>query len=122
MEQQEISKYEQALAVGRNADITINQYRFKGLGVHDSECKVEVWLSHSRAVVLFTDKGIGTSVTNASEQLVTGIYNQYLQRYSKDTCLFMETYDRREAVDIIIPNWVGNKVEGVDWVHLGKVK
>ena len=34
----------------------------------------------------------------------------------------METYDRKEGVDFIIPVWIGNKVETVSWVHYGKAK
>jgi hypothetical protein len=75
---------------------------------------------------LFTDIGKGTSVTNASEQLVTEIYNQYLiSHYRKEQCLFAETYDRKEktdteAIDIIVPEWENNKCIRVGWKHLGK--
>jgi hypothetical protein len=34
----------------------------------------------------------------------------------------METYDRKEGIDFIIPTWSGNKVESVSWVHYGNAQ
>jgi hypothetical protein len=115
-----ISDFKDALTVERKPDLLFI-HQFKGFGINKSECKVEIWKLQDKALVLFTDTGKGTSVTNASEQLVTEIYNQYLIKdYKPNQCLFSETYDRIQ-IDIVLPNWQGNKCHRVGWKHLGKI-
>jgi hypothetical protein len=123
MDNQEVLRYEQIISsVERAADITLKPYRYKGLGVHNSECTIEIWRGKNKAVVLFTDNNKGTSVTNAADQLITEIYNKHLIYLHKENCIFMETYDRKEGIDFIIPTWSGNKVESVSWVHYGNAQ
>ena len=116
-----IKQFGYALTKERQADIILNPYKYIGLHTFKSECKVEIWKQGKQAVVLFTDLGIGTSVTNASEKLVTEIYNLYLSDCNPNECLFAETYDKTEAIDVIVPTWKGFQVIGVDWFHLGKI-
>lgn len=113
------------LALQREADLIFN-HEYLGFGIHKSECQVEIWMSiptslGSSCLVLFTDLGKGTSVTNASEQLVSEIYNKYLiSNYKKERCVFSETYDRKQ-IDVIIPDWNNNVCERVTWKHLGMI-
>lgn len=96
-------------------------HHFKGLGTHPSVVNVKMWTFGHLVFVLFTDIGNGTSVTNASEQLVEEIYFLYLTRFKKEHCLFAETYEgKNEAVDFVLPEWVHNRVISVDWLHFGK--
>lgn len=113
------------LALQREADLIFN-HEYLGFGNCKSECKVEIWLSiptslGSCCLVLFTDLGKGTSVTNFSEGLVTQIYNKHLiSNYKKERCVFAETYDRKQ-IDVIIPDWNNNVCERVTWKHLGMI-
>jgi hypothetical protein len=126
MNNAELTKYHQALALQREPDIHLNPYKFKGLRTHNSECDVKIWFENDKAIILFTDIGKGTSVTNASEQLVTEIYNSYLTKYDKKNLMFMETYERNkrhkiEDVDVVVPIWQDNEAVDVNWFHLGKL-
>lgn len=105
-------------------------HRFKGFGIHDSECLVEMWnLPNGKILVVLNDTGKGTSVTNASEQIITELYNQYLEKwgYRPQECFFTETYDKyKEGIDLIIPEWTKDpygrwKVGDVEWRHIGKL-
>lgn len=111
-----------ALTLERNPDLSFI-HKFLGFRIHKSECKVEIWKLTDRCIVLFTDTNKGTSVTNASEQIITEIYNQYLiHDYRREQCLFAETYDKvKEGIDVILPEWNGNSCESVEWRHLGKI-
>jgi len=95
---------------------------FKGFGTHKSRCLVQIWRGENCCAVLFTDLNIGTSVTNAAEQIIEEVYSQHLkQHYPRERCLFIETYDKTEGLDIIVPKWDGERVYDVDWKHLGKI-
>jgi hypothetical protein len=109
------------LSVEREADIIIDPYHYNGFGIHDSECRVEIWKEKKMAFILFTDKGKGASVTNAAEQLVQEIWDKFLSIANKDYCYLFETYNRKEAIDFIIPTWDKDKVVSVTWKHFGKV-
>ena len=95
---------------------------YLGFGVHKSSCDVEIWkLEDDRAVILCTDRGDGTSVTNAAETVVQDVYAKYLQGTDKAKCLFMETYPYEGAtIDQIVPVWDGDEVISVNWIHMGK--
>lgn len=113
------------LTLERKADLIFN-HKYLGFGNCDSECKVEIWINVPSSngdicIVLFTDLGKGTSVTNFSEGLVTQIYEKHLKHgYKKEQCVFAETYDRIQ-IDIVLPNWEGDKCNGVNWKHLGMI-
>ena len=97
-------------------------HEFLGFGRCKSECKVEIWMDNKHAFVLLTDLGVGTSVTNASEQIITEVFNKYLgNKYLPEDCSFSETYDRKEGVDLVIPKWENKMVVSVDWKHIGKI-
>ena len=117
-----IREFSNHLTIERSPDIVLN-HKFLGFRTFKSECKVEIWKLKDKAIVLFTDTGNGTSVTNASGQLVTEIYNQYLiKEYKTNQCLFAETYDKVEkGIDVIVTEWDGNKVINNSWFHLGKI-
>lgn len=99
----------------------IHSFRWMGRGF-DSEVKVEIWFQDLKAVVMFTDTGVGTSITNAAEQVIEEVYHKKLFGFVKENCLFIETYDKyKDGVDIIIPVWNGETVADVGWAHLGKI-
>jgi len=95
---------------------------YLGFGRIPSSCDVEIWkLEDGRAVILCTDRGDGTSVTNAAETVVQDVYEKYLKDTDKTKCLFMETYPYKDAnIDQIVPVWDGDQVVSVNWVHIGK--
>ena len=114
------------LALQREADLIFN-HEYLGFGNCKSECKVEIWINIPTSLgycclILFTDLGKGTSVTNFSEGLVTQIYNKHLKLgYKKEECVFAETYDRKQ-IDIVLPQWdENNECERVTWKHLGMI-
>jgi hypothetical protein len=110
------------LTLKRKPDVVLKSYNYLGFNTHKSKCKVQIWKFNDKAVVLFTDLGIGNSVTNSAELLVTEIYRKYLYEYKKQCCIFAETYDIKESVDIIEPiAWLGNECVEVEWHHLGKL-
>jgi hypothetical protein len=107
------------------------QHNFLGFGTHPSECNIKIWCFpynpnilndgvFEKAFVLFTDLGKGTSVTNASEDLVEWVYYHFLIRLKPEDCIFAETYQgKKEGVDIVAPVWNKGKVIDVNWLHLG---
>jgi len=105
----------------RGADV-LEVHGYLGFGRVVSNCQVEIWkLDEGRAVVLLTDMGQGTSVTNASETIITEVYEKHLKGTDKTKCLFMETYPYDNAdIDQVVPTWDGDQVISVNWVHIGK--
>jgi hypothetical protein len=65
---------------------------FKGFGRVPSQCLVKIYSDDGETYICFTDLNVGTSVTNASEQLATEIVNEY--HLSPDDCRFFETYSQ----------------------------
>ena len=107
----------------KDPDISMT-HNYLGFGRVESSCMVEIWLTDDkRAFVLFTEIDYGTSVTNAAEILVEEIYLKYLKDKGVDSadCMFMETYPHALGmIDLVIPEWHGDKVVTVSWRHLGK--
>ena len=105
------------------SNLKLDPFKYKGFGGCDSECKVEIWIHDTKdyAFVLLTDLGVGTSVTNFAEGLITEVYKRFLQDFKKDNCVFAETYDIEEGVDRVIPEWDGETVTKVSWKHMGKI-
>ena len=99
-------------------------YNYLGFGRIHSSCELQIWfLEGDRAVILFTERDHGTSVTNAAETLVEVVYKYYLKGpgIDKTKCLFMETYPYEGAtIDQIVPVWDGDQVISVNWVYIGK--
>lgn len=68
------------------------EHEYMGFGRVPSKCRVMIISRDGRHLICFEDLGIGTSVTNASEQLATeivGIFN-----YDPKDCRFFETYNQ----------------------------
>lgn len=101
------------------------EHSYIGFGTHPSKCNVKVWVFGMYLFVLFTDLGKGTSVTNASEQLVTEVYSvikmqSSFTHFDKKDYFFAETYEgKNEGVDLVIPVWKGETAIDVDWQHIG---
>lgn len=109
------------LDIERAADLDFI-HPFKGFGVHKSTVQVQVWWVSQYAIVLLTDTGKGTSVTNAAEQIIEEIYAKYLAAFLVQNCFFMETYSKSEGIDLILPSWTSRKsVSYVQWKHIGKI-
>lgn len=100
-------------------------YDFLGFGLYPSRCNVKMWhVGHDKWFVLFTDLKEGTSVTNASEQLVTEIFNNFLEGRDKENIFFAESYDTNTSngdIDAIIPEWHENTCMSVTWEYVGKL-
>jgi len=82
---------------------------FKGFGRVPSQCLVRIYSDDGETMICFVDMGVGTSVTNASEQLASEIVNEY--HLSPGDCRFFETYSQYdyEYVDEIEYKWIFNE-------------
>jgi len=78
---------------------------YKGYGVHTSQCLVKMFTDDGDTFICFIDMGVGTSVTNASEQLATEMVNKFILR--PEDCRFFETYRQYnyETFDEIEYSW-----------------
>ena len=65
-------------------------HTFKGFGNCKSQCQVDIIEENGVKIVIFTDIGVGTSVTNASEQIATEIVNRL--QLDPEATLFAERY------------------------------
>lgn len=65
---------------------------FKGFGRVPSQCLVKIYSDDGETYVCFIDLGVGTSVTNASEQIASEIVNEY--HLDPTDCRFFETYQQ----------------------------
>jgi hypothetical protein len=63
----------------------IFDHSFRGFGIHRSIVRVHLLQYEELTVILFQDLGVGTSVTNASEQLATEIHALKKLDHSKTT-------------------------------------
>lgn len=101
------------------------EHEYLGFGIHKSKCNVKIWnIDSSRRFILFTDLGIGSSVTNCAEQLIAEIYEAKFSNYDKSLLFWAETYQDypEESLDLIIPTWNNEKVEDIDWKYLATIK
>lgn len=85
--------------------------------IHPSKCMVYVKkVSNPRygdtTFVCFEDLGVGTSVTNASEQLATEIVEKLSLEPEKTR--FFETYDKK-ILDEISYSWLDYKASSPKW-------
>lgn len=115
--------------------LKIFEYDYLGFGIHQSRCKVYVkkitktkptldYVYH----ICFEDMGVGTSVTNASEQLATEIisrlklepesvrfYESYLNEEMKSGLLGRKRHITR-TFDEITYTWTNNHIaSSPDW-------
>jgi len=72
---------------------------YRGMGDYGphSRCKLQVWTDGTKNVVLFTDLGVGTSVTNASEYIAEKV-KQTIPLLG--TTRWFETYDGEQVDEI----------------------
>jgi len=84
-------------------------HEYKGYGVHPSQCLVKMFTDDGDTFICFIDMGVGTSVTNASEQLAQEIVNKFDLR--PGDCRFFETYKQYnyESFDEIEYSWWPDK-------------
>lgn len=94
----------------------IFNHEFKGFGSCKSICKVYVHLVDDLYYICFEDLGIGTSVTNASEQLATEIVQKY--NIKPEVCKFYETYNYHgnRTFDEIIYKWENSIASNPEWM------
>ena len=85
---------------------------FKGFGRVPSQCLVKMYSDDGETMICFVDLGVGTSVTNASEQIASEIVTEY-NLYPTD-CRFFETYQQYdyETFDEIVYEWTQGKTPG----------
>lgn len=94
------------------------KHQYKGYGVHPSECLIKI-VREDLTYILFEDLGIGTSVTNASEQLATEIVKT--EGLDESKCRFFETYNydsQNNDIDEITYEWNNKKAKNPKWNHI----
>ena len=90
-------------------------HNYKGYGIHPSECLIHTNVIDDITHICFEDRGIGTSVTNASEQLATEIVDKLELDMSK--CKFYERYPQytTATIDNITYTWNNNIASNPEW-------
>jgi len=88
-------------------------YDYLGYGIHKSKCRIFIKSVDDEIFIGFNDLGIGTSVTNASEQLATEIVQKY--GFDFDKCIFFEWYNNEESLDLIAYTWNKNVASNPSW-------
>jgi len=81
-------------------------HEFMGFGRVPSKCSVKIYKNDGETLICFKDLGIGTSVTNASEQLAKEIVDMF--DLNPTNCRFFETYNNEE-IDEVIYTWYYNR-------------
>jgi hypothetical protein len=69
-------------------------HEYRGYNIHPSKCQVRIYTDDGETMICFIDLGVGTSVTNCSEQLAQEIVNKHNLR--PQDCRFFETYEQYE--------------------------
>lgn len=80
-------------------------HEYKGFGRVPSKCRVKIFSDDGETLICFEDFGVGTSVTNASEQLATEIVDKF--DLNPTDCRFFETYSQynHDSFDEITYEW-----------------
>ena len=107
------------------------RFEYKGFGIHDSWCQVEVWTHKDKYLVILTEPGTessGTSVTNACEDIATKLFNQpgvFRNGASEKNIIWVEHYPERGGFP---PTYDSIKFEydqvkktygNPQWTHIG---
>lgn len=96
-------------------------HQFKGFGRVPSECSVMIFSDDGENLICFEDLNIGTSVTNASEQLATEIVE--MLELNPNDCRFFETYTNT-SFDEITYTWIYGRgrweAKDPDWRPVGE--
>jgi hypothetical protein len=97
-------------------------HTFKGFGGCKSQCQVDVIQDNGKTIVVFTDIGVGTSVTNFSEFLATEMINKL--SLNPDETLWAERYvhGKEETLDQILYHWDGFKYRKPEWRRIPGMK
>ncbi len=85
---------------------------YRGYNHFPSKCEVKIISDDGEHLICFTDLGMGTSVTTASEQLATEIVKNH--NFNPNDCRFFEAYDHG-TFDEIEYEWGFNFQQG-NWV------
>lgn len=93
---------------------------YLGFGRVRSRCNIRMFSENGEHLFLFEDINLGTSVTNASEQLATQMVAMF--HYKPENCRFFETYREYDydSVDEIEYSWSSkfyrlDKTEEIVW-------
>jgi hypothetical protein len=85
---------------------------FLGFGRVPSSCIIHVIETDKARLIMFQNTGIGTSVTNASEQLASEIINEL--KANPNLCRFFETYPENDmSIDEITYEWYLHRDTGI---------
>lgn len=92
-------------------------HNYKGYGIHPSSCMVHVVKEGDIHHILFEEReeDVGTSVTNASEQIATEIVSLLDLDHTK--CRFYETYHYDDRIDEISYTWNEGEARNPTWSH-----
>ena len=91
-------------------------HNYKGFGIHPSKCRVHIFHDEGEIWIGFENLGMGTSVTNASEQLATEIVAR--EGYNPEICRFFEWYPEYEGeVSEVTYQWDGKTASRASWKY-----
>ena len=108
-----------------------HHFEYKGYGVHESFCMVEVWEHKGKYLVVLTEPGTessGTSVTNACETIATDLFKKpgvFKHNTKSSDIIWIEHYSERgefpETFDLIELTEHGDgEFVAPDWRHIGE--
>lgn len=88
---------------------------YLGFGRVPSRCLVSISQDEKTFLICFTDIGEGTSVTNASEDIVSSVIEE--RGLEPKECRFFERYqgDGPEEIDEVFYNWNDGKAANAHW-------
>jgi hypothetical protein len=108
------------------------KFDYKGFGIHDSWCIVEIWEHKGKYLVILTEpmtENSGTSVTNACETIATKLFNQpgvFPKGTQIQDIIWVEHYPDRgvpETYDLIefnMTNVEETMFMSPRWKHIGE--
>lgn len=104
------------------------RFEYKGFGIHDSWCQVEVWTHKDKYLVILTEPGTessGTSVTNACEDIATKLLSHpgvFKKNVKPENIIWVEHYSDRggfpPTYDRIKFTYDKNKYVNPHWIHI----
>jgi len=110
------------------------RFEYKGCGIHDSWCGVEVWEHKDKYVTILTEPTnilSGTSVTNGCEDIATKLFKQrgvFKKNTKPENIIWIEHYPERdsgwysaETFDEVRFEYDGrnDELKHPNWVHIG---
>ena len=91
-------------------------HSYRGFRIHPSLCGVYIIEEEGEIWIGFQNLGVGTSVTNASEQLATEIVEQ--EGLNPEICRFFEWYPEYDKeVSEITYQWDGKVASNPQWKY-----